>query len=195
MKQNRVVLFVVVVALASFCSSVLAQETHEVHLNIMPVEGRPIPEFFFQPTGLFIQPGDSVSFIADTPHHTATAYHAQHVKTQRVPEGVEPFSSPVIPIGQTWQYTFTEPGVYDLWCGPHEQYGMAMRIVVGEASGPGAEPVTDFSPEGAFATAGMVLNDPALNPLNIEAKGQVMWEELAPESKALMSPEDVLGGE
>lgn len=187
MKVIRLALLVCAIPSLSMSSLALAQQTHEVHLNIMPVEGRPIPEFFFQPTGLFIQPGDSVSFIADSPHHTATAYHAQHVKTQRVPEGVEPFSSPIIPINETWEYTFTEPGVYDLWCGPHEQYGMAMRIVVGEATGPGAEPVTDFSPEGVFATAGTVLSDPALNPLNIEAKGQVMWEELAPESKALAS--------
>ncbi len=172
-----------------------AQETHDVELLISPVEGRPIPEFYFQPTGLFIEPGSTVRFIAETPHHTATAYHAQHVKAQRVPEGTEPFSGPIIPIGETWEYTFETPGVYDLWCGPHEQYGMAMRLVVGEASGPGAEPVTDFSPEGALATAGTVLNDAALEPENIISHGQVMWEELADESKALMSPEDVEAGE
>lgn len=170
--------------------AVFAQETHDVHLNIMPVEGRPIPEFFFQPTGLFVEPGDTVRFVADTPHHTATAYHAQHVKAHRVPEGVPPFSSPVIPINESWEFTFSEPGVYDLWCGPHEQYGMAMRVVVGEATGPAVEAVTDFSPEGAFATSGTVLNDPVLNPLNIIAQKQVMWEELAASSKALMSMEE-----
>ena len=103
--------------------------SYEVHMYIMPVEGRPIPEFYFEPTGLYLEPGDTVTFVADTPHHTATAYHAQHVKTQRVPEGVEPFSSPVIPVGQSWEYTFDTPGVYDLWCGPHEQYGMAMACL------------------------------------------------------------------
>lgn len=185
MKLIRLALLACAIPSISLSSLAFAQQTHEVHLNIMPVEGRPIPEFFYQPTGLFVEPGDTVRFVADTPHHTATAYHAQHVKTQRVPDGVEPFSSPVIPINETWEYTFTEPGIYDLWCGPHEQAGMAMRIVVGEASGPGAEPITDFSPEGVFATAGTVLNDPALAPDNIIAKKQVMWEELAPESKAL----------
>lgn len=172
--------------LAALTGLASAQKTHDVHLNIVPAEGRFIPEFFFQPTGLYIAPGDTVMFIADTPHHTATAYHEQHVKTQRVPEGVEPFSSPVIPIGQSWDYTFSTEGVYDIWCGPHEQYGMAMRIVVGDATGPGAEPVTDFSPEGVFATAGTVLSDPALNPLNIMAAGQVMWEELDAKSKVLV---------
>lgn len=185
MRRNRVPLIALVTMLMCLFCPALAQQTHDVKLNIVPVENRPIPEFFFQPTGLFIEPGDTVRFIADSPHHTVTAYHAQQVKPQRVPEGVEPFSSPVIPIGQSWEYTFTVPGVYDLWCGPHEQYGMAMRIVVGEATGPALEAVTDLSPEGAFATAGMVLNDPALNPLNILAEGQVMWEELSAESKKL----------
>lgn len=188
MKRNHVTLLTFVTALTLLSGFALAQDTHEVHLNIMPVEGRVIPEFFFQPTGLFVEPGDIVSFIADSPHHTATAYHAQHVKAQRVPEGVEPFSSPIIPINESWEYTFTEPGVYDLWCGPHEQYGMAMRVVVGEASGPAMEPIADFSPGGVFATAGTVLSDPALNPLNIIAVEQVMWEELATASKALMPP-------
>lgn len=160
-----------------------AQETHEIQLMIQPVEGAPIPEFYFQPTGLFIQPGDTVRFVAVTPHHTATAYHAQHVKPMRVPEGVEPFSSPIIPIGESWEYTFDTPGVYDLWCGPHEQYGMAMRIVVGEASGPATEPVTDFSPEGAFGAAGTVLNDPALDPQNIIEQGAVEWAAISPEAK------------
>ena len=188
MKQNRMTLWVLVLALIAFIGTASAKQTHDVHLNIMPVQGRPIPEFFFQPTGLFVEPGDTVRFIADTPHHTVTAYHAQHGKAQRVPEGVEPFSSPIIPINETWEYTFTEPGVYDLWCGPHEQYGMAMRLIVGEATGPGTEPISDFSPGGVFATAGTVLSDPALAPDNIISKKQVMWEDLAAESKALSAP-------
>ncbi len=49
-----------------FSGLTLAQKTHEVHLNIMPVEGRTIPEFFFQPTGLFVEPNDTVRFVADS---------------------------------------------------------------------------------------------------------------------------------
>lgn len=94
----------------------VAQTTHQVDLLIQPVEGRVIPEFYFEPVGLFIEPGDTVRFMAVT---------------------------------------------------PHESYGMAMRIVVGEASGPGVEPSADFSPEGTFATAGTVLNAPALDAQSI----------------------------
>jgi|SRR5690625_4847355 len=166
----------------------VAQTTHQVDLLIQPVEGRVIPEFYFGPVGLFIEPGDTVRFMAVTPHHTVTAYHLQHGKSQRVPDGVEPFSSPIIPLGESWEYTFTVPGIYDLWCGPHESYGMAMRIVVGEASGPAAQPSADFSPEGTFATAGTVLNDPALDAQRIIDARSVSWSEISPESKVLQEP-------
>lgn len=165
-----------------------AQQVHEVDLLIGEVEGRPIPEFFFEPAGLFINPGDTVRFLAKTPHHTVTAYHELQGKAQRVPDGVEPFSSPMVPIGGSWEYTFTIPGVYDVFCGPHEQYGMVMRIVVGEATGPGALPVEDFSPLGAMGAAGTVLNDPALDPLRIVQVGSVSWAEISEASKALAGP-------
>lgn len=162
-----------------------AQTTHEVDLIIEGVEGRPIPEFYFQPVGLFIEVGDTVRFNAVTPHHTVTAYHPQQGKPQRVPEGVEPFSSPVIPVGESWEYTFTVPGIYDVWCAPHENYGMAMRVVVGEASGPAAEASDDFSPGGTYGAAGMVLNDPALDPQRIIDAGSVLWDEISDEAKAM----------
>lgn len=165
-----------------------AGTVHEVRLLITPVEGQPIPQFYFEPAGLFIEPGDTVRFIADTPHHTVTAYHPLQGKEQRVPDGVEPFSSPVLPIGETWDYTFDVPGVYDLWCGPHESYGMAMRVVVGEATGPGAEPPSDFGPEGTFGVAGQVLSDPALDPENIIEQGAVSWGDVSDEAKASQAP-------
>lgn len=158
---------------------------HEVSMEIVFVDYRPLPEFFFEPTGLLIQPGDTVRFIANSPHHTATAYHAQHIKSHRVPDGVEPFSSPIVPIGEDWEYTFTVPGTYDIWCGPHEQYGMVMRIVVGEPDGPANEPVTEFGPDGVYGAAVAILSDPALNPLNIVAVGAVHWADISDEAKSL----------
>jgi len=169
----------------ALATATAAAEVHEVKLLISPVEGKPIPEFYFEPAGLYIQPGDTVVFTALTPHHTVTAYHPRHGKPQRVPDGVEPFSSPVMPVATSWSYTFVIPGVYDIWCAPHEQYGMAMRIVVGEATGPGATVSTDFGPEGTFGAAGLVLNDAALSPANIIANGSVSWNAIAPESKVV----------
>ena len=173
-----------IIVAALIVSTALAQETHEVELIIEPVEGSPIPQFYFEPAGLFIEPGDTIRFVATSPHHTVTAYHPLQGKPLRVPEGVEPFSSPMIPVGQTWEYTFTVPGVYDVWCGPHESYGMVMRIVVGEATGPAMEPPTDLGPEGTYGAAGTVLMDAALNPLNIISVGAVSWHDISDEAKA-----------
>ncbi|MFO8149592.1 MAG: plastocyanin/azurin family copper-binding protein [Trueperaceae bacterium] len=165
-------------AVAAFGSVAVAQQNHDVMMHIEEVDGRPVPMFFFEPVGLLIEPGDTVTFVAASPHHTATAYHAQHVKSQRVPDGVPPFSSPVVPIGESWSYTFDVPGTYDIWCGPHEHYGMAMRIVVGEPGGPAEEAVTNFGPDGVFALAGLVLNQPEIASARIVANGAVSWTEI-----------------
>lgn len=82
-------------------AAAIAQTTHEVDLVIAPVEGSPAPQFSFEPAGLFIEPGDTIRFLASSPHHTVTAYHPLQGKPLRVPEGVEPFSSPVIPINSS----------------------------------------------------------------------------------------------
>ena len=155
-----------------------AQTEHQVLMHIEPVPDRPVPLFYFEPVGLHVRPGDTVVFVASSPHHTATAYHAQHVKSHRVPEGVEPFSSPVVPVGDTWSYTFTVPGTYDVWCGPHEMYGMAMRIVVGEPGGPAEGPVTEFGPDGVFGASAAVLNAPELASSRIVELGAVPWADL-----------------
>jgi plastocyanin len=183
MNHHRLIL--PLLALAFLASAALAQQTHVVTLNILSVEGRAKPEFFFEPVGLLIQPGDTVSFVADTPHHTVTAYHELQGKEHRVPEGVEPFSSPVIPIGQTWEYTFSVPGVYDVWCAPHEPMGMVMRLVVGEVSGPGAGPLLEAGPYSARDSAALVLNDPAIDPHRILELGSVPWSEISEDSKVI----------
>lgn len=156
-----------------------AGKVHEIEMHIEEVPGRELPEFFFNPVGLWVRPGDTVRWAAFSPHHTVTAYHRQHGKVHRVPEGVGPFSSPVVPLGQSWEMTFTIPGVYDYWCAPHEQYGMVGRLVVDyPVQGPAREPVTDFGPLGAFGAAGAVLNHPNLDAFRIFVRNEVAWEEV-----------------
>jgi len=92
--------------------------------------------FHFDPIGLAVEPGSIVEFDFHTPEHTITAYHPGQERQQRVPDGVPAFSSPVNDHHGFWLYRFEEPGVYDLFCAPHEWGGMGMRIVVGEQSGP-----------------------------------------------------------
>lgn len=165
---------------------------HEVDLLIRPRDGAPIPEFIFQPTGLFVESGDVVRFNLETPDHTVTAYHPRLGRQRRVPEGVPSFSSPVLGGGTFWLYRFDEPGVYDLLCAPHEIFGMVMRIVVDE-------PTADFGPAGEVEmdgdavelrgpefTAALVFDDPMLAPETIARERAVPWEDLQDENKRLL---------
>ena len=168
----------------------------------------PFPEWYFEPVGLYVEPGDTVEFDMVSHFHTVTAYHPDMGYTQRVPDGVGPISSPVLWEGSYFLYTFEEPGVYDLMCLPHEFAGMVIRVVVGEATGPGAEPVDDPQyleqfPHPADPTppdwlAATVLQDDVMDPENIIDREMVFWDEdLDPESKTfpmelLMPP---MGGE
>lgn len=115
---------------------------HEVGLHTHPPEGDGHPEFFFDPIGLHVEPNDVVRFL-NVPHgsmnyaseHTVQAFHDKFDVPgfvdvpHRVPDGVPGFTSPVLMGEESWLYQFTETGVYDLFCFPHLQYGMVMRIV------------------------------------------------------------------
>lgn len=111
---------------------------HEVELHVIPPnrpENRP-PIFHFEPSGLAVDSGDIVQFTYTAPDHTITAYHPAHGFQRRVPEGVPPFSSPVVNAGGAWLYRFEKEGLYDMYCAPHHILGMAMRIVVGDLDEP-----------------------------------------------------------
>lgn len=169
---------------------------HEVDLLIRPSENREIPEFFFEPTGLFVESGETVAFRFPTPDHAVAGYHPFVGRQQRIPDrDADPgvISSPLLGSDAYWLFTFDEPGVYDLFCPPHEVFGMVMRLVVGEPTGPGTSEVPDpcAPAEGGEGgrppalTAALVLRDPALAPENIVSEGTVEWSAIAPENKRL----------
>ncbi|QLD88438.1 hypothetical protein HWV07_05085 [Natronomonas salina] len=181
-------------------------------------------DFFYQPTGLHVEPGDVVRFVFETPDHNVTSYHPAFGMQRRIPAGVRPFSSPIMgwdpdslpddvteppaepgsggpgaeegdegdgadngddgggPVPSTWLYAFETPGVYDLECAPHEAYGMAMRVVVGDETDAAFETSdADQLPQpraGPVGFARRVLTDPALEPDAIVDKGCVEWSAL-----------------
>ncbi|GAA0671388.1 FxLYD domain-containing protein [Natronoarchaeum mannanilyticum] len=149
-----------------------------------PESAEELPEFVFEPTGLAVESGDVVRFTLASPDHTVTAYHPALGRQRRVPEGVPPFSSPVLGAETFWLYRFDEPGVYDVLCAPHEIFGMVGRIVVdgGEANF-GEE--TYPAQRGPEFTAATVLDDDALDPENVAEAGAVSWNDLADESMAM----------
>lgn len=173
-------------ATSSLSATIAQTAAYTVNMLIVPRETPGPPEFYYEPTGLYVQPGESVRFVAQSPHHTVTAYHPLQGKPLRVPSvEVGPFSSPVVPMDESWTYTFSESGVYDFWCAVHEGYGMVGRVVVGEPLGPALEVSTDFGPLGTTGMAGKVLADPALDPYRIMETTAVSWAEIDPANKAL----------
>jgi plastocyanin len=166
-----------------------------VHLEALE-DGDPttIP-FHFSPMGLRVETGGIVQFDFQTPEHTVTAYHENQGRQRRVPEDVPPFSSPVIGAGGSWLYQFDTPGTYDLFCAPHEFFGMVMRVVVGDPDDPAYDgTVGPTSPQGPrppvsrpaltglgitsfpFPTAQDVFETDALSVQNIDDQGTVSVE-------------------
>ncbi|MDY6764544.1 MAG: plastocyanin/azurin family copper-binding protein, partial [Halobacteria archaeon] len=102
--------------------------THEVS---MVTDGQ---EYYFDPIGLHVQPGDTVRWVIESGSHSSTAYG------DRIPEGAEAWDSGILQEqGATFEYTFEQEGTYDYFCIPHERLGMVARIVCGQPGGPAEE--------------------------------------------------------
>lgn len=86
---------------------------------------------YFDPIGLYVEPGTTVRFEIEAGTHSATAY------PDRVPSGAAPFDSDILSAG-TFEHTFEVPGTYDYYCAPHQSTQVG-RIVVGEPGGPAEE--------------------------------------------------------
>ncbi len=96
---------------------------------------------WFDPIGLFVQPGDKIRFIVHHNTHTVAAYHPDNEgHSLRIPHKAKPWNSGyLVEPGEHFEVILPEPGVYDYYCEPHEAAGMAGRIVVGRVAGPGAQ--------------------------------------------------------
>lgn len=83
-----------------------------------------VPEevYRFEPNYLWIEPGDTITFLNSTGNHTVTAI-----------EGMWPDGADFISIEHKprTQVTFVEPGVYGLRCKVHGRHGMYALVVVG----------------------------------------------------------------
>jgi plastocyanin len=103
----------------------------------------------FDPIGVWIQPGQSLRWVIDSPGnpHTTTAYHPRNGNhSLRIPETATPWDSGfLVRPGDHFEVTLTVEGVYDYFCVPHEAAGMVGRIVVGLPGGPGTLPFDYFA--------------------------------------------------
>ena len=96
-------------------------------------------DLYFDPIGLFVEPGETVSFELVSGNHSATAYHPDNTYAldRRIPQGAPSWNTGQFSeAGAFRNVTFETTGTHDYYCIPHKQLGMVGRIVVGEPGGP-----------------------------------------------------------
>ena len=99
-------------------------------------------ELYFDPVGLFVEPGETVSFELVSGAHSATAYHPDNPNAlnRRIPEGAPAWDTETFgDVGTFRNVTFETEGTHDYYCIPHKMVGMVGRIVVGSPGGPAEE--------------------------------------------------------
>lgn len=117
--RNVMKTVIAIAALAGFAVAPALAADFEVHMLNKGAAGTMV----FEPSFVQAQPGDTVTFIP-----TDKSHNVENIKDM-LPEGVEPFKSPV---NETFSYTFETPGVYGVKCTPHFAMGMAALILVGD---------------------------------------------------------------
>lgn len=91
-------------------------------------------QIWFDPVGLYIEPGQTLRFLNQDGGntHTSTAYSPDiDGRPLRIPAGAKGWDSDYLDPEQAFEITLDVPGVYDFYCRPHEHAGMVGRIVVG----------------------------------------------------------------
>ncbi|HEX5078869.1 MAG TPA: plastocyanin/azurin family copper-binding protein [Geminicoccaceae bacterium] len=108
----------------------LADEPVEIAMQGRPDGSR----VWFDPVGILIAPGQTIRWTnRDAGNvHTTTSYNPENFdRPLRMPAAARPWDSGYLMPDETFSVTFTEKGVYDYYCVPHEHAGMVGRIVVG----------------------------------------------------------------
>ena len=77
----------------------------------------------FRPAELTIRPGTTVTWLNVSGSHTTTSETGVWDSGERLGEG------------QSFSFTFQEPGEYPYYCAPHRDRGMVGKVIVAPAGG------------------------------------------------------------
>ncbi len=119
--------------------------------------------WYYDPVGLYLNPGQTVRWICTKFGATVTAFHPDNDDRElRIPERAQPFDSGLLgdDVNNTFEWTFEVEGTYDYFSRNHEVLGLVGRIVVGRPGGPAERPLGYGGREGwapIFPTAREVL--------------------------------------
>ncbi len=100
--------------------------------------------WYYDPVGLYLNPGQTVRWICTKFGATVTAFHPDNDDRElRIPEGAQPFDSGLLgdDVNNTFEWTFEVEGTYDYFSRNHEVLGLVGRIVVGRPGGPAERPL------------------------------------------------------
>lgn len=106
-------------------------------------------EYYFDPIGLFVETGETVTFENVEGGHSTVSYKdgVGQATTTRIPDGAQSWESSILTeSGATFEHTFETAGTYDYYCGPHKSLEMVGRIVVGDPGGPAEGSMPPDSP-------------------------------------------------
>src|SRR5438067_933462 len=92
----------------------------------------------FEPRDITIAPGTTVTWVDVSGTHTTTST-----------TGLWDSGEERLPVGESFSFTFQQPGVYDYYCRPHRNDGMIGRVIV-SAAGKGMD---DTAPRDALEPA------------------------------------------
>lgn len=106
--------------LAAFAGTAAAAD-YEVHMLNKGKDGAMV----FEPAGIKIAAGDTVTFIP-----TDKGHNAESIKGM-IPDGAAEFKGKM---SETIKVTFDVPGVYGVKCAPHVGMGMVGVVVVNDPS-------------------------------------------------------------
>lgn len=115
-------------------------------------------DYYFDPIGLFVEPGTTVTWVNKTGSHSATAYKkgTGPATVTRIPSGAAGFNSGIISKSDgTYEHTFQTEGTYDYFCIPHKSLGMVARIVVGSPGGPAEG---SMPPDGKVPSSSIIVD-------------------------------------
>ena len=120
---------------------------------------------WYDPIGLYVEPGTIVRWIARENVHTATAYHPRNGNhALRIPERAVPWNSGfLVNPGDHFDVTLSVPGVYDYFCMPHEAAAVVSLIV--DLGAPGERLPEQASIELEGVTLPNLVVPPAADPL------------------------------
>ncbi|MFB6091466.1 MAG: plastocyanin/azurin family copper-binding protein [Haloquadratum sp.] len=120
-------------------------------------------EYYFDPIGLYVEPGETVTWRIESGAHSTTAYKKGNslASVTRIPSGAEAWNSGTLSSeGATFEHTFETEGTYDYFCIPHKALGMIGRVVVGEPGGPAEG---SMPPDGEVPTSDTIVQEGAVS--------------------------------